>query len=140
MEEDPPKETHMGIRTLGKEYKSGEAIVCQDAVGNCMYIIQEGQAEVYREENGREIRIAVLNEGDFFGEMSIFEREVRAATVKALGDVRVLTIDKKTFMRRIQKDPSLAFDIVRTMSQRIRQLNHEIAELRAQETVESGLD
>lgn len=130
----------MGIRTLGKKYKSGEAIVCQDAVGNCMYIIQEGQAEVYREENGREIRIAVLNEGDFFGEMSIFEREVRAATVKALGDVRVLTIDKKTFMRRIQKDPSLAFDIVRTMSQRIRQLNHEIAELRAQETVESGLD
>jgi CRP-like cAMP-binding protein len=130
----------MGIRTLGKKYKSGEAIVRQDAVGNCMYIIQEGQAEVYREENDREIRIAVLNEGDFFGEMSIFEREVRAATVRALGDVRVLTIDKKTFMRRIQKDPSLAFDIVRTMSQRIRQLNHEIAELRAQETVESGLD
>ncbi len=130
----------MGIRTLGKKYKSGEAIVRQDSVGNCMYIIQEGQAEVYREENGNEIRIAVLNEGDFFGEMSIFEREVRAATVKALGDVRVLTIDKKTFMRRIQKDPSLAFDIVKTMSQRIRQLNHAIVELRAQETVKSRLE
>lgn len=126
----------MGIRSLGKQYKSGESIVCQGAAGNCMYVIQEGQAEVYREENGREIRMAVLKEGDFFGEMSIFDREVRAATVKALGDVRVLTIDKKTFMRRIQKDPSLAFDIVRTMSQRIRQLNCELAELRARETAE----
>ncbi len=124
----------MGIRSLGKRYRSGESIVCQGAAGNCMYVIQEGQAEVYREENGREIRMAVLKEGDFFGEMSIFDREVRAATVKALGDVRVLTIDKKTFMRRIQKDPSLAFDIVRTMSQRIRQLNCDLAEMRARET------
>lgn len=124
----------MGIRSLGKNYKSGESIICQGAVGNCMYVIQEGQAEVYREENGREIRMAVLKEGDFFGEMSIFDHEVRAATVKALGDVRILTIDKKTFMRRIQKDPSLAFDIVRTMSQRIRQLNCDLAEMRARET------
>jgi CRP-like cAMP-binding protein len=127
-------EMQVGIRSLGKRYRSGESIVCQGAAGNCMYVIQEGQAEVYREENGREIRMAVLKEGDFFGEMSIFDREVRAATVKALGDVRVLTIDKKTFMRRIQKDPSLAFDIVRTMSQRIRQLNCDLAEMRARET------
>ncbi len=126
----------MGIRSLGKRYKSGESIVCQGTAGNCMYVIQEGQAEVYREENGHEIRMAVLKEGDFFGEMSIFDHEVRAATVRALGDVRVLTIDKKTFMRRIQKDPSLAFDIVRTMSQRIRQLNCDLGELRARETDE----
>ncbi|MEJ2151519.1 MAG: cyclic nucleotide-binding domain-containing protein [Gemmatimonadota bacterium] len=126
----------MGIRSLGKRYGSGESIVSQGAVGNCMYVIQEGQAEVYREENGRDIRMAVLKEGDFFGEMSIFDHEVRAATVRALGDVRVLTIDKKTFMRRIQKDPSLAFDIVRTMSQRIRQLNSDLAEMRARESVE----
>lgn len=126
-------EMQMGIRSLGKRYRSGESIVRQGTAGNCMYVIQEGQAEVYREENGREIRMAVLKEGDFFGEMSIFDREVRAATVKALGDVRVLTIDKKTFMRRIQKDPSLAFDIVRTMSQRIRQLNCDLAEMRARE-------
>lgn len=129
-------EPHMGIRSLGKRYGSGESIVSQGAVGNCMYVIQEGQAEVYREENGREIRMALLKEGDFFGEMSIFDHEVRAATVRALGDVRVLTIDKKTFMRRIQKDPSLAFDIVRTMSQRIRQLNCDLAEMRAREIAE----
>ena len=126
----------MGIRSLGKRYGPGESIVSQGAVGNCMYVIQEGQAEVYREENGRDIRMAVLKEGDFFGEMSIFDHEVRAATVRALGDVRVLTIDKKTFMRRIQKDPSLAFDIVRTMSQRIRQLNSDLAEMRARESAE----
>lgn len=103
-----------------------------------MYVIQEGQAEVFREENDREISLAVLKEGDFFGEMAIFEHEARAATVRALGPVRVLTIDKKTFLRRIEKDPSLAFDIVRTMSQRVRRLDHDLAEMRSKAPVSPG--
>jgi CRP-like cAMP-binding protein len=126
----------MGFRSLGKEYQPGEPIVCQGDMGDCMYVIQKGQAEVVREENGVEMRLAVLGEGDFFGEMSVFERERRAATVRALGPVHVLTIDKKTLLRRFQKDPSLAFDIVRTLSKRIRRLDHELMESRARPPVQ----
>lgn len=121
----------MDTSRLGKLYESGEAIVRQDEVGECMYVIQEGQAEVVRDENGTEVSLAVLNEGDFFGEMAIFEREVRAATVRALGPVRVLTVDKKTFLSRIQDDPSLAFHIVRTMSGRIRRLNADLMQAKS---------
>jgi CRP-like cAMP-binding protein len=70
-----------------------------------------------------------LDEGDFFGEMAIFEREVRSATVRALGKIRVLTVDEKTFLRRIHKDPSLAVRIVQTMSARIRMLVDEVRQL-----------
>lgn len=118
---------------LGKVYQDGEIIVRQGEVGDCMYVIQEGQVEVVVEKDGEEVRLAVRGETEFFGEMAIFEREVRMATVRALGQARVLTIDKKNFLRRIHEDPSLAYRIVQTMSRRIRELSAEVAQLRGGE-------
>ena len=115
---------------LGKVYGDGEEIVRQGEVGDCMYVIQMGQAEAIQGEEGKEVRLAVLGEGDIFGEMALFERMPRSATVRALGDVRVLTIDKKTFLRRVHEDPSLAFRILQKMSYRIRELDTELVRLK----------
>jgi len=120
----------MDTGALGKVYEDGEIIIKQGEVGDCMYVIQEGEVEVIREEGGKEVQLAVRKEGDFVGEMAIFERDVRSATVRALGRVRVLTIDKRNFLRRISQDPSLAFRIVETMSRRIRKLSKENAQLK----------
>ena len=122
----------MSSGALGREYKGGDVIVHQGEIGDCMYVIQEGEVEVVRIENGSIIRLAVLGRGDFFGEMSVFEKEVRSATVRALDKVRVITVDKKTFMRRIQEDPTLAFRIFQTMASRIKQLNEELVALKSQ--------
>jgi CRP/FNR family transcriptional regulator len=118
----------MDTGALGKVYKDGENIVRQGEVGDCMFVIQEGQVEVISEENGEEIHLAVREVGEFFGEMALFDRDVRSATVRALGQVRVLTVDKKNFLRRIHEDPSLAFRIVETMSRRLRELQAELTQ------------
>ncbi len=115
---------------LGKVYQDGEVIIRQGEVGDCMYVIQDGQVEVMMEKDGEEVRLAVQDEGDFFGEMAIFENEVRMATVRAVGQARVLTVDKKSFLRRIHEDPSLAYRLVQTMSHRIRELDEEVVRLR----------
>ena len=120
----------MDTGALGRVYQDGEIIIRQGEVGNCMYVIQEGKVEVLIEKDGQEVQLAVHSEGDFFGEMAIFERDVRSATIRALGQVRVLTIDKKNLLRRVSQDPSLAFRIVETMSHRIRELNEENAQLK----------
>jgi CRP-like cAMP-binding protein len=65
--------------------------------------------------------------------MAIFDREVRSATVRAAGRARVLTIDRESLLRHIQEDPSLAFNIMRTMSHRIRQLSGEISRQKTEE-------
>jgi CRP/FNR family transcriptional regulator len=115
---------------LGKVYQDGEVIICEGDDGHCMFVIQEGEVEVLIDgEDGQEIRLGVRGEGEFFGEMAIFDRDVRSATVRALGDARVLTVDKKNFMRRVHEDPSLAFRLVETMSRRIRELGDEVARL-----------
>lgn len=115
---------------LGKVYQDGEVIIRQGEVGDCMYVIQDGQVEVMMEKDGEEVRLAVQDEGDFFGEMAIFENEVRMATVRAVGQARVLTVDKKSFLHRIHEDPSLAYRLVQTMSHRIRELDEEVVRLR----------
>ena len=115
---------------LGKVYRDGEEIVRQGETGDCMYVIQTGQAEAIQEREGKEVRLAVLDVGDVFGEMALFERMPRSATVRALGAVRVLTIDKKTFLRQVHEDPSLAFRILQKMSYRIRELDTELVRIK----------
>ena len=120
----------MGTGELGRVYHDGEVIIRQGEAGDCMYEIQGGKVEVIQERSGKEICLAVLGKGDFFGEMAIFEHDVRSATVRALGEVRALTIDKRTFLRRITEDPSLAFRIVERMSHRIREMNNKLVRLK----------
>ncbi len=112
---------------LGRDYYGGETVVRQGETGDCMYVVQAGQVEVVQDTERGEQRLAVLETGDFFGEMALFEREVRSATVRALGDARVLKIDKKTLLRRIKEDPLLAVNMLQAMSGRIRELNAGLA-------------
>ena len=118
---------------LGRAYRDGEVIVKQGEPGDCMFVVQAGQVEIFTESGGREIRLAVLGEGSVFGEMALFERESRCATARAMGGARVLTLDKKSFLRRVHEDPSLAFRILQMMSQRIRALNIELVRLKTGE-------
>lgn len=112
---------------LGKVYANGEVIITEGEMGDCMYVIQSGSVEAVVGSGGHERRIAVLEGGDFFGEMALFDKEVRSATVRALGEARVLTIDKRALLKRISEDPLLAMNLLKTMSQRVRALDARVA-------------
>jgi CRP-like cAMP-binding protein len=120
----------MEAGALGREYADQEVVCRQGERGDCMYVIQAGRAEVLREEDGAEVVVGELTTGDVFGEMAIFEREPRSATVRVKGQARVLTLDKRAFLRRVHEDPSMAFHILQRMSFRIRTLNQELSRLK----------
>ena len=106
--------------TLGTVYSNGQDIIKQGTIGKCFYVIQKGKVEVLKETDKGEMKVAELNEKDFFGEMGLFEKDVRSCTVRAIGEATVLTIDKRTFYKIVQKDPSLAFNLLEKMSKRLR--------------------
>jgi CRP/FNR family cyclic AMP-dependent transcriptional regulator len=116
--------------TLGKVYNYGDTIIRQGDAGKCMYVIQEGEVEVVRNDNGAAVRLAVLGQGDIFGEISLLGNERRSASVLAIGEVRVITVDKKLFLQRLQEDVTLAFRIFQTMAARIREMNSEVVVLK----------
>jgi len=120
------KEDVMENGDLGRMYRGGEVIIRQGEPGECMYVIQKGRAEVLYEKGDDEIRLAILGKGDVFGEMALFQKKPRSATVRALGDVRVLTVDKRVFLRRVHEDPSFAYKLLQEMSKRISELDAEL--------------
>jgi CRP-like cAMP-binding protein len=115
---------------FGRLYTNGEIIIKQGTAGDCLYVIQEGRVEVIDETGGKDTKVAELGDKEFFGEMGLFEKDVRSCTVRAMGDTRVLTIDKQNFLATIQKDPSLAFRLLENMSRRLRQTTKELGALK----------
>lgn len=116
----------MKSNKLGRLYQDGEIIIKQGTVGDCFYVIQEGEVEVVQESEDGEKIIAELQEPDFFGEMGLFEKDVRSCTIRAKGEAKVLTMDKKSLYKNIQQDPTLAFRMLEKMSNRIRETNKHV--------------
>ena len=112
--------------SLGKDYKDGSIIFEENSIGKEMYIILSGNVKVIKEKGDVETVIATLGEGDFFGEMSLFDNYPRSATVKAEGNVSLLEINQKNFLKKISKDPSLVSRMLEKMSHRIRKTDDKI--------------
>ena len=85
---------------LGRLYRDGEIVVNKGDEGSCLFVIQEGKVEVFDENGNGEVKIAELGSGEFFGEMGLFEKDVRSCTVRASGNAKIMTIDKKNFYKK----------------------------------------
>ncbi len=112
---------------LGTTYKDGNVIVEEGSESRVMYIVQSGNVKVIRGRGSTETALAILKEGDIFGEMSLLDAKPRSATVKAMGDARVLAIDHEMFLKRVRVDPTLALRVLRQMGHRIRTLNTKLS-------------
>ncbi|MBF0178785.1 MAG: cyclic nucleotide-binding domain-containing protein [Magnetococcales bacterium] len=116
---------------LGKEYADGEVILREGEQGDCLYVILEGRVEVLVDDgSATPFRLAVMEKDAFFGEMAMFADFPRVATVRALGPVRVMSVDKRGFLRWLGEDPSFSLRIMVKMAERIRLLLAEVVRLR----------
>jgi CRP-like cAMP-binding protein len=61
--------------------------------------------------------------------MALFSDEVRSASACSVGKARLLTVDKKNFLRRVQEDPTIAFRLVQGLTRRVRELSEDVAVL-----------
>ncbi len=111
---------------LGRLYKDSEIVVGEGMSSRTMYVIQSGKVKVVRSYGGKEMELAILGEGDIFGEMSLFDASPRSATVIVVGEARILAIEHEGLLKRIKMDPTLAFRIIKQMSQRVRDLNSRL--------------
>lgn len=96
--------------------KSGQILFPEKSFKESMFIVLDGELEVYRQHRN----IAFMKVGDFFGEMSLLESKPRSASVKAVSDSVLLEIDKGTFFNYIGNNPKIIWDILTTLSQRNR--------------------
>lgn len=105
-----------------------DAVVFEEgSIGDLMYVIVSGKMEVYRKDAlGGEVRLAVLGEGDVFGEMAILEHVRRTASVRALGPSITLSLDRQALARHPDLTLQLYRNIARMLSRRLRLTTDEL--------------
>jgi CRP-like cAMP-binding protein len=130
----------MQSAVLGRWFKDGQVIYRQGELGDCLYVLGKGQVELMRRDGSVELCLRVLKEGDMWGEGGLLHRDhVRATTARAIGDVCVMTIDKRMFLDRVHEDPSFVLKIMRQMSRRIGELEDTLVRSAGQLTTDLHL-
>lgn len=109
-----------------RDYKDGDVIVREGEQASDMFVIRSGQVEILKSVGGHDVRLAVLDRGSFFGEMSLLEGLPRSATARALGDTSLLVLRAGTLLLQIRRNPTFAFEMLQQMSHRIRELNDKL--------------
>ncbi len=113
-------------KDITREYKKGDMIIEEGALGREMFIIKSGSVDVVKRDDKREIRLATLEKGDFFGEMALLENVPRGASVIAREVTQVIVLNMGSLLIKIKKDPTFAFNMMQKMSNRIRMLNEKL--------------
>lgn len=104
-------------------YQDGE-LICREGESTAeMYVIRKGSVRIFKASPVGEVHLAVLAKGDFFGEMSVLENLPRDASAQALGETEVLVMTPGALLVRLRRDPTLAFELLRRLSGRVRTLN-----------------
>lgn len=110
-----------GGADLTVEHAPGEYVFREGELGTEMYIIHEGQVEILNRVGDEERLLAVLEKGDFFGEMALLEDRPRAASARALTATRLLQINGSTFDQMLRDNPEIAVRMMRKLSRRLRE-------------------
>lgn len=107
---------------LGQDgYMAGETIVSEGETGATLFILAGGRASVRIGADQKEV--AQLGEGEFFGEMALFDDQPRSASVVALTETTLLTLDRDRFSTLVMQRPEVLFHICKMFGARLRETN-----------------
>ena len=112
-----------------RRYPTRATIIYAGDRSDCIYYIIRGSVTVLVEdENGREIIVAYLNKGDFFGEMGLF-LESRSAWVKARSECEVAELSLGKFRELAERDNTLLYAVSGQMAERLKKTNQKVSDL-----------
>jgi len=125
--------TDIGIR---KSFKKDSMIMQEKEPGNMFFVIATGSVKISRINNeGREIILAILQQSNFFGEMSILDGFSRSANVIALEDSDLFLIKREEFNNLLYKQPKVCLTLLKELSKRIRDADMKIKILTLKDAV-----
>ncbi len=119
----PEERNQLAHQVKFEPFGDGEIIVRQQEAGDSLYIIAKGTCEVLLESRSQPSKqVAVLNKGDFFGEMSLLTGEPRSATVRAIEDTEVIMIHKDVFSQILSANSGISEYLGQVLAERQQQL------------------
>src|SRR5213594_1607089 len=114
------------FREFAVKRKKGETIYVDGDLGSEMYVIQSGAVRIFRTIAGVKQELAVMEKGDFFGEIAVLEGLPRTASAEALDDSERIEINSTTFDTMIRTNIEIAVRMLRKLSNRLQEANRKI--------------
>lgn len=113
-----------------KRYKKNNLIIFEDDRGLNLFIINKGRVKISQiSEEGGEVILAILGEGEFFGELSVIDGLSRSATVTALDEVELLVMAREDFLSALDTYAQVSVFLLRELAGRIRKSDSQIKSL-----------
>lgn len=113
-----------------RRFRRGELVVEQGRKSNALFILLNGRARVLTSDaRGREVILAVLESGDYVGEMSLIDNEPHSATVRAEVQTDMLVLQRTDFARCLPENSTLSYAILRGLVRRLRNADRQIESL-----------
>ena len=121
---------YISDKMVSKKFENGNLIFLEESEGKNLFFVVEGSVKVTRlSKDGREVILAMLNAGDFFGEMSLLDGEARSANVIALEKTEVLSLNRDDFLVVLHQYPKIAIQLLKEMTSRLRKSDRQIMSL-----------
>ncbi|MBK7580251.1 MAG: cyclic nucleotide-binding domain-containing protein [Myxococcales bacterium] len=114
---------------LEATFHDGELIVEEGDLSRDMFVIQSGRVRITKRVADKDVELATLERGDFFGEMSLLESLPRDASARAMGEAKLLVVSASALLVRMRRDPTFAFEMLQRLSGRVRSLNARLVKL-----------
>ena len=127
---NPEELVRVSQAVRAKSYPKNSVILFEDDPGDALFILVSGQVKVVLiGEDGREVILAMLHEGDFFGEMSLIDDQPRSAHVIATEDASMLVLRRDDFRTAMDEVPRIALGLLQALSRRLRRADDKIGGL-----------
>jgi CRP/FNR family transcriptional regulator len=111
-----------------RRFAAGEVVFREGDDSDTCYVVQRGHARALREHaDGRQITLATFGPGDIFGELAMFDDELRSATVEATDALEVVGILGGDMRRLMREHPDIAVKLVISLGRRLRAANERLA-------------
>ncbi len=106
-----------------KQLRSGETLFNEGDAGDEMYLIRSGKVKIVKDLEGTTKTLAVIGEGEFFGEMALLDKSPRSAAAIAETDAKLIIVDRDAFLSSVNKNPFIKY-IIETLTNRLRKTNN----------------
>ncbi len=112
-----------------RKYAAGDLICSEGSDSDEIFIVRSGRVRVFKTINSEKVELGFISQNDLFGEMSMFLKSKRTASIEASEASEIIVLDKKSVFEQIKKDPDFALQMITRLSLRLRQAHQVIAKL-----------
>jgi CRP/FNR family cyclic AMP-dependent transcriptional regulator len=121
---EPHELEHLAEEVDQVNFPAGEAIFNEHDRGDALYIVEEGSVRIWvYDEDVKDVTLAELKPGDFFGELAVLDRGERSSSATAITDVHLHRLSSDDFQKFLMEHPDCAIDVICEIGARMRQTN-----------------